>query len=323
MKKIFYRLVMAASIAAGIAGFGCKDAPKKEADTAPAANPAPAPARNFERAVIPSMLTDSGKQADFLIAHFWDKFNFRDTLFAHLPDVTEQAFVDFIDLFPRASSPEHVVEGVNRLLNAAAAEPVMYTYFCSLAERYLYDPNSPMRNDEFFIPFLEHLIAAPHIADVRKIRPQRLLTLTRRNRVGDIAGDFLLATVAGKSVRLHDIAAEYLLLIFYNPGCAECLHTIGLLRKSAAVAGAEAAGRLVTAAVYPDENLDEWHKHRNDLPPSWINARDVRLAIKNHEIYDLKAIPMIFLLDKDKRVILKDASADDVSLFFDKIGTAR
>ncbi len=39
----------------------------------------------------------------------------------------------------------------------------------------------------------------------------------------------------------------------------------------------------------------------------WINGYDKELTVLERELYDLKAMPTLYLLDKDKKVLLKDA----------------
>jgi len=48
------------------------------------------------------------------------------------------------------------------------------------------------------------------------------------------------------------------------------------------------------------------------MPASWINSYDSAVSLKNDEIYDLKAIPTLYLLDKDKKVVLKDVTFNQV-----------
>ena len=43
---------------------------------------------------IPDSLTNPKDRADYLITHYWDNFNFMDTIYESLP--IEQAFVDYI-----------------------------------------------------------------------------------------------------------------------------------------------------------------------------------------------------------------------------------
>jgi hypothetical protein len=76
---------------------------------------------------------------------------------------------------------------------------------------------------------------------------------------------------------------------------------------------------LKVLAVYPDENLEIWKKHLNDLPPAWINSYDQSQTIRQHQTYDLKAIPTLYLLDESKRVLLKDATATTIHEYFEKV----
>lgn len=70
--------------------------------------------------------------------------------------------------------------------------------------------------------------------------------------------------------------------------------------------------KLKILAVYPDEDLEAWKKHISYMPAGWINSYDSTVSLKNDEIYDLKAIPTLYLLDKDKKVVLKDVTFNQV-----------
>ena len=47
-------------------------------------------------------------------------------------------------------------------------------------------------------------------------------------------------------------------------------------------------------------------------PEEWYNGFDPDLAIRTEDLYNVRAIPSLYLLDADKRVILKDAPEDKV-----------
>lgn len=50
-------------------------------------------------------------------------------------------------------------------------------------------------------------------------------------RVGDVAPEFALQSIAGKSVRLSERAGKKLLLLFWNPGCGFCSQMLDRLRQ--------------------------------------------------------------------------------------------
>jgi hypothetical protein len=56
--------------------------------------------QSFELPEVPAMLTSPEDRLHFVVMHYWDRFDFRDTALIHLPDLTEQALVNYLDLPP-------------------------------------------------------------------------------------------------------------------------------------------------------------------------------------------------------------------------------
>ena len=59
--------------------------------------------------------------------------------------------------------------------------------------------------------------------------------------------------------------------------------------------------------IYIDEDLEAWRSYMPIYPDIWYNGFDPDLAIRSEMIYNVRAIPSLYLLDKDKKVIMKDA----------------
>lgn len=279
---------------------GCSQAQEKK----PAAG---LPKKGFRLPQIPPVLTSPGERASYLVAHYWDGFDFSDTTLISRPEITEQAFADFLDVLPHVS-PDESVKALRRLMASASADRSMLMYFADLAEKYLYDPNSPLRNEEFYIPVLEYIVSSPDLAEVYKIRPRYRLELALKNRPGDVAADFAYTLPDGKGGRLSEVKSEYTVLFFNNPDCADCISTKAFIAGSALFGKLLAAKRLTVVAVYPDDDLSLWKK--TTYPPAWINGSNP--ALSGARLYDLKAMPTLYLLDRNKRVILKDAPVERI-----------
>jgi hypothetical protein len=73
---------------------------------------------------------------------------------------------------------------------------------------------------------------------------------------------------------------------------------------------------LTILTLYPDNNLTEWYKYLPEMPVKWIHAYDKGMEVTQRKLYDIKAIPTLYLLDKDKKVILKDSSIEAIESFF-------
>ncbi len=70
--------------------------------------------------------------------------------------------------------------------------------------------------------------------------------------------------------------------------------------------------------IYPDEDLTLWKKHLNKLSTEWINGYDKGQILTLKNLYDLSTIPSFYLLDKEKKVLLKDADWKEIVHFFAK-----
>ena len=82
-------------------------------------------------------------------------------------------------------------------------------HFMKLSGKYLYDPNSPFRNEEYYIPVLRHIIASPRLGEPDKARPRFRLDMALKNRPGEVAADFVYTRTNGSRGRLRRISADY------------------------------------------------------------------------------------------------------------------
>lgn len=277
-----------------------RTAPREVSETAGAK-----PARVFLPAVPPTGIAREELRG-YMLEHYWDRFDFSDTLFIAEIDTSRmlEAFALYVGSFLSPDEPAPM----KALMERAGSSGPMLRYFGMLAERVLYDPNSPLRSDELYIPVLEALSESPLLDEWEKIAPQHELRLAKQNRIGARANDFRYTLADGTSGRLSDIQADYVLLFIYNPGCAMCKQLREDIVGSPMLNERTERGELKILALYPDEDLAAWHAYRDRIPPRWINAYDATQQLREQELYDLKAIPALYLLDRDKRVLVKDGT---------------
>ncbi|MFR2226329.1 MAG: thioredoxin family protein, partial [Bacteroides xylanisolvens] len=124
--------------------------------------------------------------------------------------------------------------------------------------------------------------------------------------------NFIYKLSSGTQGSLYKQKSVYTLLFINNPGCHACTETIEALKNAPIINQLLEQKRLTVLSIYPDEELDEWRKHLNEFPKEWVNGYDKTFAIKEQQLYDLKAIPTLYLLNKDKTVLLKDAPAQTI-----------
>ena len=280
---------------------GCGGGNRKKTEVVKAKAP-----RLFVPAIIPSAISDPEARRAYMCEHYWDKVNLADSTFFAEIDTAQmlQAYMAWIGNYMNPNDGTYV----GKFMEKAAKYPHSLRYFSMLAEKVLYDPNSPLRSDELYIPVLQAQVESEWLDKYEKLSPQYNLNLALQNRIGHVANDFRYTTGSGRSGMLYGIKAKYTLIFFNNPGCTMCKTIRDAICASPILTKLIENGTMKVLALYPDELLDEWHAYREHIPSIWINSYDKGTIIRNKNLYDLKASPALYLLDAEKRVLVKDST---------------
>ena len=242
-----------------------------------------------------------------MIAHFWDDFDFEvgERIIEYDTIDILNAMGEYVSYIP----PRDADSLMRSLIRRASQSKPVLEFFTMIAEVVLHDPNSPLRNDEYYIPVLESMLESPLLDEYERIAPEYDLDLARKNRIGTPANDFVYTLADGSQHRMHDIEADYTILMFSNPGCPMCREIMEEITSSPLLNLLTEHGDLRTLSLYPDEDLEAWREHFKDMPTSWIRAYDKGMKITVERLYNLSAIPSLYLLDNQKRVIIKDGTS--------------
>ncbi len=286
--------------------------------------------RAFPAAEIPMMITEPSERMAWLGEHFWDRYTATDSLYysdsvtvngVTLEDLEKQVGI-FVTLLEQGA-PEDGARAMEQLYTRMVAFQSTFTRanllpeLTSLVSRYFYDPNSPLRSEELYLPFAQGLAGCPLITSLDRERYAREARLCALNRPGTHAADFTFVDTAGRRHTLYGIKADMTLLVFGNPDCHACKELQEALEGSEELAGAIASGELKVVDIYIDEDVEAWKEHIPEYPASWINGYDPGFVIRTDLLYNVRALPSLYLLSADKTVLLKDATPEQ---FFAALG---
>ena len=270
--------------------------------------------QSFPYPAIPDTLRSVEQRAGYLSEHYWDNYNFADTLLLKSKEVTEQGFVNFIDILNRfnldnaskgVAHKDIAQKGITRkditrkditqqgiaqqgiaqkgiacFTRKAFSNTAAKERFENLIEHYFEDQLSPVRNDRVYLIFLEEMKNSPCFDETEKERIAFKIKTTNKNLPGDIAINFKFKDESGKEHQLSDYKDQKVILYFYDPDCENC------------------------------HKVSAWLKQQT-IP---ANIKVLKMIADNHisYMYSLKNMPTIFLLDKENKVILKDCTAQEL-----------
>ena len=274
----------------------------------------------FPECMPPGMLEDPMDRAEYVAEHYWDGITDpsrtypSDSLLVSgvRKNDIEQKFADWTSVLDMISF-QKAEKAVSRLYDRALvcerenSTSNVFETFTELTYKYLYDPNSPVRNEDYYNAFVRKLALYEGISPEMKGKYEREARMSALNRTGTVAADFRFTDKEGRTYNLHGIKAPLTLLFFSNPGCNACMNIINVLKDEPAIASMIASGEMAVLNIYIDEDLQGWRDYMPIYPEEWYNGFDPDLAIRTENLYDVRAIPSLYLLDEEKRVILKDA----------------
>ena len=268
----------------------------------------------------PAMMTDPQNIAEYLAEHYWDRFIDPSRTYpsdsmmvsgVKKGDI-EQKFADWAYILDMISfqKAEKALSGLySKALACEQADTasVVFEFFNETAYKYFYDPNSPLRNEDYYNVYVRKLAEYAGLTPEMRGKHEFDVRMTSLNRVGTVAADFKFADKYGRFHTLHGIKAPLTLLFFSNPGCNACMDIINVLKGEPAIASMISDGTLAVLNIYIDEDLQGWRDYMPIYPQEWYNGFDPDLVIRTDNLYNVRAIPSLYLLDEEKRVILKDA----------------
>lgn len=196
----------------------------------------------------------------------------------------------------------------------------VYDRFAAMANKYFYDPNSPYRCEDLYLPYVqglaESLLTDPQMVPAYTHDAQ----MCSLNSIGSQVPDFVFRDIKGRNHRLYDAKADFTLLFFSNPGCEACKEIIETIKGDMGLEYMISSGALAVVNVYIDEDIDAWKAYQDYYPTTWMNGYDPSYSIRQDIKYNVRAIPSLYLLDSGKRVIMKDAPENRV---FDYLNAVR
>ncbi len=277
--------------------------------------------------------------AEYLCGHFWNDyldtsriFPDSDTLFL---GVTRAALKDAVRNYAYladvvSSDPEVFLSNaatfrstLENLLGRAASLsgdgtcPELFRCLADDLSLYFYDPNSPYRNEELYAFIASVLAESPLVDETLRGRYRFEQGLCSLNPPGSVASDFAFTDRDGKVSTMHSVNADYTIMFFTNPGCNACSQIIDMLmsfRTSSGLGLSDliVSGKVAVLNIYIDSDIEAWMDYSASYPADWHNGYDPYGILRDNSLYAIRAIPSLYLLDSEKRVLFKDAVPEKV-----------
>ena len=262
-------------------------------------------AQVFDYPYIPAKYSTPEQQLDYLAQHFWDSAKDAGSRALLADDgVLEQAVVDFVSVVSEV--PERTQrKAVRRFARTLSRGEGLFGRAMEYVEKYLYNIDSPLRDDALYGRFAERVGGAAG----RYLREE-----IRKNRPGSAAADFGFLARDGAAGNLAGACgnAEYLLVFFYDEDCTHCRAAVETLREDPFFEFCVLAGKMGILGVDVTADPEAWAAQASLLPDFCTDTRVEDADFFPKGKYLFREMPAIYLLDRNGTVLLKEVRLQTV-----------
>ena len=276
-----------------------------------------------ENLKIPKNKADSLAAYNYFKNHYWDGVNFWDGRLARTT-----LFEDKLDKYMNEvmyPHPDSVIKDIDWMMAYATIDEEMTKFLLlKFVNRYL--NQKYMWEDAVFVHLFEKFFANKNYSWLtergKKTISDRAYSLMA-NIMGTPAADIQLPDSAGKETSLYGLNAEYTLVCFWDPVCGHCKEVVPKLDSMYRAKWKAIGLKIYAVAKQTDGSKKDWtnfisdHKLQDWTHVFYSKENDkmrIDAGIPGYsQLYDVMSFPTLYLLDKEKRIIAKKLSFEQIN----------
>jgi peroxiredoxin len=259
--------------------------------------------------VDPALRLD--EQLTYLKTHALDNVNFGDDELIY-SDVFTNKTIETLSYYRNPQFPLDLLEkefmvAVDSILNKAAVNEIVYRHIVE----YLMEGFRKFGFDNVLDFIIENYVLKENLCLNEKLESsfERRIEQAKKFRKGDAVPDIVVSDSSGKQFNLNDLKSERTLILFYSSRCPHCQNLIPQLSE---LYNNQKEKNTEVLAISIDTS------GTGLINDNWINITDLKgwngKAAGDYFIY---AIPAMFLIDKEKKLIMMPKTVEEVKNLFD------
>ena len=242
--------------------------------------------------------------------HFWDRFDFGDERMLRTKLYANKLKTFFEQVTPLQVDSLKLY--LDKMLGYTKEHPEYYAFTLRWLTK-KFDENLDAPNADALLIYLVERYHHLPSSGTDKYTLERLdykVKMFKPNLVGAIAPEISLPDTSGFPVSLAKVEAKNTLLFFYSSLCEHCRKAtpkvIEAFKKYADKG-------LKTYAVCTDGDVGAWKAFQQEFQTQgWCNVLDQKVNGLAQEQFAAYNLPVIYLLDKDKKILAKRIKVEEL-----------
>lgn len=264
---------------------------------------------------------DSLDNYNYYKSHYWDGITFMDERVVRTPFFLPKLERYYREVMPQ--DPDSIIKDADYKLLLARSAPEMYKFLLNwLTDEYI-NPKY-MGQDKVFIHLFEKYHSqglTPWLSEKAKETVNRRAYMMMANLIGEKAANLEFLDSTGKKKALYDVNADYTVVVFWDPTCGHCKEQVP--RIDSIYQASWKSKNVKIYGVLTEEQKPAWVNYiKEHKLGDWINvyqtkemadADNAAQRASYRQLYDVIMTPTLYLLDKEKRIIGKKLSWEQLN----------
>jgi peroxiredoxin len=254
-------------------------------------------------------------------AHFFDNFDMTDERMIRTPLLFNR--VDYYMSKLLIQQHDTLIEGVDRVLDANKSVSDAFKFFCTHFLNF-YAKSEYIGQDAIYVHLAKKYYAVEGLTPwVDKAQIEKIVDNANSiepTLLGKKAADFELTTRENKKVKLYDIKADYTVVAFWAPDCGHCQKEMPAIISFWEKWKSKGVEVISICNRYTPDKIPECWKFLDERPGmKFTTGVDMYLQSSTQSNYWIKSTPMIYILDKDKKIVMKKIQAEKLDEIMDEV----
>ncbi|HEX2970594.1 MAG TPA: redoxin domain-containing protein [Bacteroidales bacterium] len=246
--------------------------------------------------------------------HFFDNIDLKDERLLRTPILYARLNAFFTGVVIQA--PDSINREIDKLIKKVEGNYKVFQYVCVYLFNHFRE-SEIMGHDAVMVKLADDIYLTPKADWVTKEFKEDLkkqIDLIRPNLIGKTAQNLIMNSYKGIYVALDDVNKDFTILYFWEPNCGHCQEATPKLKTWY---DQPKDYTLEVFAVCTTDEKDKWTKYIEDNKLTWINGWDPQRSSHFDYYYNVQSTPMVYILDKNKKIIAKKISVEDIGGFID------
>jgi len=246
--------------------------------------------------------------------HFFDNIDLTDERLLRTPILQARLNTFFTNVV--IQSPDTINNEIDKIINTVKDNYKVFQFIAVYLFNHFRE-SEIMGHDAVLVKLADDIYLsgkADWVSDEFKEDLRKQVDRIRPNLLGEKAHNLIMDSYRGIFVSLYDIEKDFTILYFWEPDCGHCAEATPILK---AYYDKTRDSGIEVFAICTTAEKTKWEKYIEENKLDWINGWDPERRTNFGYYYNVESTPLIYILNRDKTIIAKKLSVEDIPSFID------